>query len=49
MTDLGLMRPDCYFLMNKKRILPLSKCTERELREAHNIEKIYKAGGFNVE
>lgn len=44
-----LMRPDCYFLMNKKRILPLSKCTDRELREAHNIEKIYKAGGFNVE
>lgn len=44
-----LMRPDCYFLMNKKRILPLSKCTDRELREAHNIEKIYKANGFNIE
>lgn len=43
-----LMRPDCYFLMNKKNILPLSKCTDRELREAHNIEKIYKAGGFNL-
>lgn len=44
-----LMRPDCYFLMNKKKVLPLSKCTDRELREAHNIEKIYKAGGFHVE
>lgn len=44
-----LMRPDCYFLMNSSRILPLPKCTEKELREAHNIEKIYKAGAFYVE
>lgn len=44
-----LMRPDCYFLMNRNKILPLSKCTEKELREAHNIEKIYKAGAFYVE
>ena len=44
-----LMRPDCYFLMNNSRILPLPKCTEKELREAHNIEKIYKAGAFYVE
>ncbi len=43
-----LMRPDCYFLMNSHKILPLSKCTEKELREAHNIEKIYKAGAFYV-
>lgn len=41
-----LMRPDCYYLMNNRKILPLPKCTEKELREVHNIEKIYKAGGF---
>lgn len=45
----ALLRPDCYFLMNSRKILPLSKCTEKELREAHNIEKIYKAGAFYVE
>lgn len=44
-----LLRPDCYFILDKNKILPLSKCTERELREAHNIEKIYKAGAFYVE
>lgn len=44
-----LMRPDCYYLMNNKKILPLHKCTEKELREVHNIEKIYNAGGFYVE
>lgn len=44
-----LLRPDCYFLMNKKKIQSLSKSTEKELREAHNIEKMYKAGAFNVD
>ena len=43
-----LLRPDCYFLMNKKSIKSLAKCTSKELREAHNIEKMYKAGSFNV-
>ena len=44
-----LLRPDCYFLMNKKKIKSLSKCTQKELREAHNIEKMYKANAFHVE
>lgn len=44
-----LLRPDCYFLMNKKSIRSLAKSTPKELREAHNIEKMYKAGSFNVE
>lgn len=43
-----LLRPDCYFLMNKQAIRSLAKCTRKELREAHNIEKMYKAGSFNV-
>jgi AAA15 family ATPase/GTPase len=42
-----LMRPDCCFLMYKDRVLPLSKRTDKELRFAHNIEKMYKAGTFN--
>ncbi|MGL4805885.1 MAG: AAA family ATPase [Bacteroidales bacterium] len=41
-----LLRPDCYFLMYKKEIHSLSKRTSKELREAHNIEKMYKAGAF---
>ena len=43
-----LLRPDCYFLMNKEKIKSLARCTPKELREAHNIEKMYKAGSFNV-
>jgi AAA15 family ATPase/GTPase len=44
-----LLRPDCYFLMNKRKIQSLAKCTSKELREAHNIEKMYKAKTFNVD
>ena len=43
-----LLRPDCYFLINRKNIRSLAKSTPKELREAHNIEKMYKAGSFNV-
>lgn len=43
-----LLRPDCYFLMTKEEIRSLARSTPKELREAHNIEKMYKAGSFNV-
>ena len=42
-----ILRPDCYFLMYKDSIRSLAKRTSKELREAHNIEKMYKAGSFN--
>ena len=42
-----LLRPDCYFIMDDKGIAPLFEKTDKELREAHNIEKMYKAGTFN--
>lgn len=44
-----LLRPDCYFVMNKKTAKSLSSLTQKELREAHNIEKMYKSGAFDVE
>ena len=42
-----LLRPDCYFTMTKQQIRSFSNSTTKELREAHNIEKMYKAGTFN--
>ncbi len=41
-----LLRPDCYFLMYEDNIKSLSNSTAKELREAHNIEKMYRAGSF---
>ena len=43
-----LLRPDCYFIMTKDKIKSLSKSTEKELRQAHNLEKMYKANSFDV-
>ncbi len=51
-TDLmtnDLLRPDCYFLIDKKKIVALSDCTDKELRKAHNLQKMYKAGAFRYE
>jgi energy-coupling factor transporter ATP-binding protein EcfA2 len=42
-----IMRPDCLFLMHKDKIESLSSLTDKELRFAHNIEKMYRAGAFD--
>ncbi|MDR5893127.1 AAA family ATPase [Halomonas mongoliensis] len=36
-----LLRPDCYFVLDKG-IKPITELTGKELRRAHNLEKIYK-------
>lgn len=49
-TDLmsnDLLRPDCYFLLKDNRIKAISDLTEKELRQAHNLQKMYKAGAFD--
>ncbi len=44
-----LLRPDCYFIIkNNTAITPLSESTSKELREAHNLEKMYRSGAFNA-
>lgn len=43
-----LLRPDCNFILDKNIIKPLCDCTEKELREGHNIEKLYRGNTFEV-
>ncbi|MGF6905796.1 AAA family ATPase [Fusobacterium sp. PH5-44] len=42
-----LLRPDCYFILKDNKLISLSESTDKELREAHNIEKMYRAGAFD--
>ncbi|NLB48420.1 MAG: ATP-binding protein [Erysipelotrichia bacterium] len=49
-TDLmnnDLMRPDCYFVLTDEKIDSLNRLTEKDLRFAHNLQKMFKAGAFN--
>lgn len=39
-------RPDCAYVIENGSINNLSSLTKRELREAHNIEKLYRANEF---
>ncbi len=43
-----IMRPDCYFILTKKKLISLVNATDRELREGHNLEKLYMSGEFNA-
>ena len=42
-----LLRPDCYFILNKGKLTSFSDSTDRELREGHNLEKMLRQGEFN--
>lgn len=42
-----LLRPDCYFIVQNNQIKNLSSLTTKELRMAHNLEKMYKSGLFD--
>ena len=41
-----LLRPDCYFSIVDGRIVSFADATQKELRKAHNLQKMYKAGAF---
>lgn len=43
-----LMRPDCYLIINDEKIINLSNVTQKDLREGHNLEKMYLGGEFSV-
>jgi hypothetical protein len=42
------IRPDCVYILSKDGITSAANATKRELREGHNLEKLYKAGEFDV-
>lgn len=43
----SIMRPDCYFILTRAKLTSIARATDRELREGHNLEKLYINGEFN--
>ncbi len=49
-TDLlsnDLLRPDAYYIVKNGVLNSLDQLSRKELRSAHNIQKMFKAGSFN--
>lgn len=49
-TDLlsnELLRPDAYYLIENEKIKSIDKRTYKEIRKAHNLQKMFKAGAFS--
>ncbi|NYB74535.1 AAA family ATPase [Sedimentibacter hydroxybenzoicus DSM 7310] len=42
-----IMRPDCYFILTDNKLTSFANATNRELREGHNLEKLYISGEFD--
>lgn len=48
LLDNDLLRPDCFFIIDKGMIKPVNECTEKELRSGHNLEKMYRSGVLSI-
>ena len=42
-----IMRPDCFFIMTENKLTSFANATERELREGHNLSKLFMSGEFD--
>lgn len=42
-----ILRPDSYFVLSDNYIASIDKLTEKEIRQAHNLERLYIAGAFD--
>jgi len=43
-----LFRPDSCFILDKNKIKPIFRLSDRELREAHSLEKMFRGDAFEI-
>ena len=42
-----ILRPDCYYVLKKGKLVSFVDSTDREIREGHNLEKLLRNGEFD--
>lgn len=42
-----ILRPDCYYIIDDEKIDRLNNLTDKDLRQAHDLQRMYKAGAFD--
>ena len=42
-----VLRPDAYYIIQNNTIRPMDEIIDKDIRKAHNIEKMYRAGTFD--
>lgn len=47
LLDNSIMRPDCFMVLANGKLTPLCEATTRELRQGHDLEKLYINGEFD--
>ncbi len=48
LADNELMRPDCYFILGNNKIKSFADCTNKTIRQGHNLGKMYIGGEFEI-